>query len=468
MKKSKFLITAVAALTAMSMAACNSGSVPEGTTGAETTAAADGTTESTAADGTAESTAADGTAETEAVDPAIAELEKTEVPEMPELKDMGHIKLVDLSTITVETAPKQVVDEEMIDSQIDTLLSMHKDEVDEAAKEGDTVNIDYVGTVDGVEFDGGSATGYNLTLGSGTFIPGYEDQLIGAKKGEKVTVKVTFPEDYGKEDLQGKDAEFAVTVNTVSRTPELTDEWLKKHAEDLETEAKTVAEFRDEQKALLQAQVDYSYNEEVRSNALQQIVDKSEIGMSDAMKEYAEAYVIKSQIDSVAQYGFTLSKMLDMYGMSVDEFKEEMSSYAADYAAQRMIVATIADEQGIKATDELIDKLVSEYSTLSGQKINKVMLIEQFGGDAVKEEAVNNAVFQYIQDNVKVVEKEETAEETEAAAETEETEEETEEETKAGNDLQGEGGFKTKKVEEVYTAPADEETTEAESESAAK
>ena len=464
MKKSKFLITAVAALTAMSMAACNSGSVPEGTTGAETTAAADGTTESTAADGTAESTAADGTAETEAVDPAIAELEKTEVPEMPELKDMGHIKLVDLSTITVETAPKQVVDEEMIDSQIDTLLSMHKDEVDEAAKEGDTVNIDYVGTVDGVEFDGGSATGYNLTLGSGTFIPGYEDQLIGAKKGEKVTVKVTFPEDYGKEDLQGKDAEFAVTVNTVSRTPELTDEWLKKHAEDLETEAKTVAEFRDEQKALLQAQVDYSYNEEVRSNALQQIVDKSEIGMSDAMKEYAEAYVIKSQIDSVAQYGFTLSKMLDMYGMSVDEFKEEMSSYAADYAAQRMIVATIADEQGIKATDELIDKLVSEYSTLSGQKINKVMLIEQFGGDAVKEEAVNNAVFQYIQDNVKVVEKEETAEETEAAAETEETEEE----TKAGNDLQGEGGFKTKKVEEVYTAPADEEITEAESESAAK
>ena len=459
MKKSKFLITAVAALTAMSMAACNSGSVPEGTTGAETTAAADGTTESTAAD---------GTAETEAVDPAIAELEKTEVPEMPELKDMGHIKLVDLSTITVETAPKQVVDEEMIDSQIDTLLSMHKDEVDEAAKEGDTVNIDYVGTVDGVEFDGGSATGYNLTLGSGTFIPGYEDQLIGAKKGEKVTVKVTFPEDYGKEDLQGKDAEFAVTVNTVSRTPELTDEWLKKHAEDLETEARTVAEFRDEQKALLQAQIDYSYNEEVRSDALQQIVDKSEIGISDAMKEYAEAYVIKSQIDSAAQYGSTLSKMLDMYGMSVDEFKEEMSSYAADYAAQRMIVATIADEQGIKATDELIDKLVSEYSTLSGQKINKVMLIEQFGGDAVKEEAVNNAVFQYIQDNVKVVEKEETAEETEAAAETEETEEETEEETKAGNDLQGEGGFKTKKVEEVYTAPADEETTEAESESAAK
>ena len=455
MKKNKILITAVAALTAVSMAACNSNSTPEATTAAETTAAAG-------------ETATESTVAAESVDPEVEKLENTEVPEMPDVKDMGYIKMADLSTLTVETTPKQVVDDEMIDAQINSLLSSHKDEVDEAAKDGDTVNIDYVGTIDGVEFDGGSATGYNLTLGSGTFIPGYEDQLIGAKKGEKVIVKVTFPEDYGNADLQGKDAEFAVTVNTVSRTPELTDEWLKKHAEDLETEAKTVAEFRDEQKALLQAQVDYSYNSNVRTEALQQIVDNSEIGISDAMKDYAEAYVIKSEIDTASRYGYTLANMLDMYGMSVDEFKEEMAGFAADYAAQRIVVATIAEEQGIKASDELIDKLAEEISGISGQKVNKVMLIEQYGGDAVKEEAVNNAVLQYIQDNVKIVEKEETAEETEAATEAqEETEEETVEETKAGNDLQGEGGFKTKKVEEVYTAPADEET-EAESESAAK
>ena len=455
MKKNKILITAVVALTAVSMAACNSNSTPEATTAAETTAAAG-------------ETATESTVAAESVDPEVEKLENTEVPEMPDVKDMGYIKMADLSTLTVETTPKQVVDDEMIDAQINSLLSSHKDEVDEAAKDGDTVNIDYVGTIDGVEFDGGSATGYNLTLGSGTFIPGYEDQLIGAKKGEKVTVKVTFPEDYGNADLQGKDAEFAVTVNTVSRTPELTDEWLKKHAEDLETEAKTVAEFRDEQKALLQAQVDYSYNSNVRTEALQQIVDNSEIGMSDAMKDYAEAYVIKSEIDTASRYGYTLANMLDMYGMSVDEFKEEMAGFAADYASQRIVVATIAEEQGIKASDELIDKLAEEISGISGQKVNKVMLIEQYGGDAVKEEAVNNAVLQYIQDNVKIVEKEETAEETEAATEAqEETEEETVEETKAGNDLQGEGGFKTKKVEEVYTAPADEET-EAESESAAK
>ncbi len=446
MKKSKLIIAAAAALTVASMAACSSKKTAETTAAAETSVA-------TSSDATA--------AETEA-DPAVTELENTVVPDMPKFEDMGYIKMVDLSTITVEASPETVVDEEMIDTQIKTLISSYKQEVDEAAKEGDTVNIDFVGSVDGVEFDGGTGTGYDLTLGSGQFIDGFEDQLIGSKKGDKVTVNVTFPEDYGKEDLNGKAAVFEVTVNAVKRTPELTDEFLSKHAEDLETECKTVAEYREEQRALLQAQVDYSFDNSVQSDALQQIIDNSEIGMSDAMKEYAEAYVIKSEIDTAKQYGYGLSDMLQMYGMTVDEFKEEMSSFAADYASQRMVIAYIADEQGITATDELIDNLAKELNGLYGTKLNKVQLIERYGGDLVKEEAVSDAVLQYIQDNVKVVIKEETAD-TETSAAAEETEAETEaEETKATNDLQGEGGFKSKKVEEVYTSAAAEESEDAE------
>jgi len=451
MKKSKLIIAAAATLTVVSMAACSSKKT------AETTAAAEA--------GVA--TSSDVTAGAEA-DPAVTELENTVVPDMPKLEDMGYVKLVDLSTITVEASPKTVVDDDMIDTQIKTLISSYKDEVDEAAKEGDTVNIDFVGSVDGVEFDGGTGTGYDLTLGSGQFIDGFEDQLVGSKKGDKVTVNVTFPEDYGKEDLNGKAAVFEVTVNAVKRTPELTDEFLSEHAEDLETECKTVAEYRDEQRALLQAQVDYSFDNSVQSDALQQIIDNSEIGMSDAMKEYAEAYVIKSEIDTAKQYGYGLSDMLQMYGMTVDEFKEEMSSFAADYASQRMVIAYIADEQDITATDELIDNLAKELNGLYGTKLNKVQLIERYGGDLVKEEAVSDAVLQYIQDNVKVVIKEKT-EETETSAAAEESEAETEaEETKATNDLQGEGGFKTKKVEEVYTSAAAEENEAAETTAAAE
>ena len=447
MRKKKMVLAAVAVLTAASLAACGTGKTKDT---AETTAAAAATSSEVAAE-----------------DPAIAELENIVVPDMPKLKDMGYVKMGNLKDLTVEVAPKTVVDDSMIDAQINSLMSTYKDEVDEAAKSGDTVTIDFVGKVDGEEFQGGSSKNYELTLGSGQFIDGFEDQLIGSKKGDKVTVNVTFPENYGNEKLNGKPAVFEVTVNKVSRTAELTDEWLASHGEDLETEAKTVAEFREEQRALLQAQADYAFNSNVQSEALQQIVDKAEIGITTEMKDYAEAYVIRSEIDNASKYGYGLSDMLKMYGMTVDEFKEQMGDFASDYAKQRIVVATIAEEQEISATDELINKLADKLSGLYGRKLNKVQLIEQFGGDLVKEEAINDAVLEYIQNNVNVVEKEQSEiQETEA-----ETEEETEEETKEVNDLDGEGGYKTKSVKSVYEPESEstEAATEAsESESAAK
>ncbi|WP_051671684.1 trigger factor [Oribacterium sp. P6A1] len=447
MRKKKMVLAAAAVLTAASLAACGTGKTKDT---AETTAAAAATSSEVAAE-----------------DPAIAELENIVVPDMPKLKDMGYVKMGNLKDLTVEVAPKTVVDDSMIDAQINSLMSTYKDEVDEAAKSGDTVTIDFVGKVDGEEFQGGSSKNYELTLGSGQFIDGFEDQLIGSKKGDKVTVNVTFPENYGNEKLNGKPAVFEVTVNKVSRTAELTDEWLASHGEDLETEAKTVAEFREEQRALLQAQADYAFNSNVQSEALQQIVDKAEIGITTEMKDYAEAYVIRSEIDNASKYGYGLSDMLKMYGMTVDEFKEQMGDFASDYAKQRIVVATIAEEQGISATDELINKLADKLSGLYGRKLNKVQLIEQFGGDLVKEEAINDAVLEYIQNNVNVVEKEQSEiQETEA-----ETEEETEEETKEVNDLDGEGGYKTKSVKSVYEPESEstEAATEAsESESAAK
>ena len=274
--------------------------------------------------------------------------------------------------------------------------------------------------MNGEAFNGGSGTGYDLVLGSGSFIDGFEDQLIGAKKGEKLEVNVTFPESYpNNPDLAGKPAVFDVTVNKVSTMPELTDQWVKEHAEDMGSKASDVASFRVEQQALLQAQVDYQYNNTIQQDALQQIVDASEFTVSDAMQKYAEDYVISQEVSTAKQYGYGLADMLNMYGMSVDDFKEEISSYATDYAKQRMVVAAIANEQGIKSSDQLIDELAAELSGLAGKELNKIQLIEQYGGDSVKEEAVNKAVLDYVQTQVKVVETTETsAAATEAAAET--------------------------------------------------
>lgn len=407
MKKNRLILTAAVAVSVMALAACGSSNkTPEATT-----AAAEATEASASDTATASQLSAD--------DPEIQALEATEVPELPKFSDMGTVKLCDLTGITVETSPKLTVDEDMVNSQIDYLRKNYLTETEDAAKEGDTVNIDFVGKMNGEAFEGGSGTGYDLVLGSGSFIDGFEDQLIGAKKGEKLEVNVTFPESYpNNPDLAGKPAVFDVTVNKVSTMPELTDQWVKEHAEDMGSKASDVASFRVEQQALLQAQVDYQYNNTIQQDALQQIVDTSEITVSDTMQKYAEDYVISQEVSTAKQYGSSLADMLNMYGMSVDDFKEEISSYATDYAKQRMVVAAIANEQGIKSSDQLIDELAVELSGLAGKELNKIQLIEQYGGDAVKDEAVNKAVLDYVQTQVKVVETTETsAAATEAAAE---------------------------------------------------
>lgn len=410
MKKNRLILTAAVAVSVMALAACGSSNkTPEATT-----AAAEATEASASDTATASQLSAD--------DPEIQALEATEVPELPKFSDMGTVKLCDLTGITVETSPKLTVDEDMVNSQIDYLRKNYLTETEDAAKVGDTVNIDFVGKMDGEAFDGGSGTSYDLVLGSGSFIDGFEDQLIGAKKGEKLEVNVTFPESYpNNPDLAGKPAVFDVTVNKVSTMPELTDQWVKDNAEDMGSKASDVASFRVEQQALLQAQVDYQYNNTIQQDALQQIVDTSEITVSDEMQKYAEDYVISQEVSTAKQYGYGLADMLNMYGMSVDDFKTEIAGYATDYAKQRMVVAAIANEQGIKYSDTLIDELAAELSGLAGKEMNKIQLIEQYGGDSVKEEAVNKAVLDYVQTQVKVVETTETSAAATEAAEAETT-----------------------------------------------
>ena len=153
------------------------------------------------------------------------------------------LTLADYANISVPADEVAATDEE-VDADIQSTLESHKEASTDAAleiKDGDEVNIDYVGTIDGVEFDGGNSNGegYDLTIGSGSFIDDFEQQLIGHKPGENVSVEVTFPDDYDGEDVAGKDAVFAVTINSISVTPELTDAFV---AENITEEGVTTAE----------------------------------------------------------------------------------------------------------------------------------------------------------------------------------------------------------------------------------
>ena len=401
--KKNYMLALAAGLMTLSLAACGQKAADNKETtaaAAETTAAGEAETSSTDTTATASEISSD--------DPEVQKLEAMTVPTEPMLKDMGTVKLPDLTTIMVETTKKLTVDDAMVDSQINYLLQQFMTETDEAAKSGDTVNIDYIGTIDGEAFDGGTATGYDLSLGSGTFIDGFEDQLIGHKKGDKVTVKVTFPSDYSNTDLAGKDAEFDVTINSVKTTPELTEQWLKDNASAIGTSATTIDEFRSEQKGLLEAQINYQYDSNVHQSALEQIVDKSEFSISDEMNDYAYAYVVQQEIQQYQQYGYDLAGAMNVLGISVSDFETEMKSYAEDFAKQKLVMKTIAEEQNISATSEMLDALAEKISGLSGTKTNRIQLIEKYGGDAVKEEAVNDAVFDYIVSQIKVVETETT------------------------------------------------------------
>lgn len=335
--------------------------------------------------------------------PEIKELENMKVPDEPKLSEMGKITLPDLKTITVTVAPVENVTQDEVDAVIKQALAEDLVTVQEASKEGDTVNIDYSGSIDGVKFDGGTAEKQDLKLGSGRFIPGFEDQLIGKKAGEKITVKVTFPEQYGNADLAGKAAEFAVTVNEVKREPELTDEWVKNYEG---TKAQTVAAYREEIRKRLETQKQYRYHSDIQDQALQEIFDQAKVEPSEKLMEYAKAYYLHARLNEYKQYGMGAAEVINMSGMTVEEFKENAYANADAYAKQLFIMRKLADAQNVRVTDALIDKLAAAESSLTGEETNRIKLIEQYGKELVEEASIRFAIMENVEKEVQVKEEE--------------------------------------------------------------
>ena len=331
--------------------------------------------------------------------PEIKELEALKVPAEPKLSEMGKITLPDLKGITATVDPLETVTTEEVDQAIQKTLEQNQTVVKDAYKEGDTVNIDYSGTINGEKFDGGTAEKQDLKLGSGDFIPGFEDQLIGKKAGDEVTVKVTFPESYGNTELAGKDAEFAVKIHEVKRVATLTDEWVKNYEG---TTAETVESYRDQVREQLQARKDFNYHSNIQDQALQQISEQAKIEPSEKLMEYAKAYLLDATLSQMKSYGMSVADIINMSGKTVAEYKEDAYARAEDYAKQLFLMRKLAADQGIKATDALLDELAEAESELTGVKTNRIKLIEQYGKELVEEAAIRNAVMEYVETQIKV------------------------------------------------------------------
>ena len=267
-------------------------------------------------------------------------------------------------------------------------------QVDRAAEKGDTVNIDYVGTVDGVEFDGGKADKYDLKLGGGAFIPGFEDGLVGAKKGEVRDVNVTFPEEYHAENLKGKAAVFKVTVNEVSteEVPELNDEFVKEHYND---KYDGVDAYKaDVRKNLEAAAADRQRSERIDA-AMNAIAEASECEIPHKII-HAEIDRLYHEFEhQLSHYGISAEDYLKYNKSSIEQFRTERHDQAERNVKMRQIMRAIIDAEKIEATDADVEAKFADESV----KARYENAAKAHGGDAAeyaKSDIVTDKFFDFI------------------------------------------------------------------------
>ena len=326
-----------------------------------------------------------------------------------------------------------VVTDEYLDSYIDYVLqsNMVKTEItDRPVEEGDIVNIDYEGKIDGVAFDGGTAQGYDLTIGSGAFIDGFEDGLIGAQSGETLDVNVTFPEDYPGEEVAGKDAVFTVTVNSISveSLPELTDEFVQ----GLDVGVNTVEEYRQYAYDLLMEEEQNTHDSNAEVAILEAVMANSEL--QDPPEDMTNRYysrMIDNMTYYASMYGYDLETFLSIQGTSEDAIRE-----SSVQAGQEIItMQAIAEAEGLSVTDEELDaEIESNAGSLGYDDVEEYRASldvegyrEYMMSEKVLDFLLENAVVTDVEPETEAAEAEttETAE-TESAAETQTAEAETE------------------------------------------
>ena len=249
-----------------------------------------------------------------------------------------------------------------VQAEIERMLDRNAKKVeitDRAAANGDIVTIDFVGTVDGVKFDGGEAEGYDLTLGSGAFIPGFEDQVVGMNIGETKDVNVTFPENYQAENLKGKAAVFAVTLHKIQakELPELTDEFVKEATGD-----ETVAAYKEKTAARLQKDLDRRATDATENSILNAIAANTEVEIPQAM--------IEREIDSLVQrfeyqlmyQGLKLADYLDFLKVTEADYRSNYQSQAEANVKNQLIISHIIEAEKIEATEEEVDAKIAEQA----------------------------------------------------------------------------------------------------------
>ncbi|WP_286316992.1 trigger factor [Romboutsia ilealis] len=280
--------------------------------------------------------------------------------------ELGAYKGIEISKVD------NTVSEDEVEASLNEMLNKNARLTSvegKALENGDTAIIDFEGFENGVAFDGGKGENYSLVIGSNTFIPGFEDQLVGKKAGEEVEVNVTFPETYHAENLAGKPVVFNVKINDVKvkEVPVLNDEFAKDT-----TEFDTLAELRADVKAKLEEQAKNAADAEMRNALVEKVSANTELEVPEVMVQHQIDNMLMELNYQLQYQGLNLQQLLEMTGRGLDELREERRADAERLVKSSLILEAIAEKENVEANDADIDAELEKMAAMYNMEVEKI------------------------------------------------------------------------------------------------
>ena len=315
------------------------------------------------------------------------------------------------------------IDVEVTDADVDAEINKEREKnarnitvEDRPVKDGDITTLDFEGFVDGVAFEGGKGENYPLTIGSGAFIPGFEEQLVGAEIGKEVEVKVTFPEDYQAENLKGKDAVFKCTVKEIKekQLPELDDEFAGEVSE-----FDTLAEYKEDVKTTLTLKKERDAKNAKENAAVDAAVAVSEMEIPEAMLETQQKQMLDEFAQRISMQGLSMQQYFQFTGSNYQQMFEQVKPQAEERIKARLVLEAIAKAENLEATEEEYEKELQNMAEIYQMEVDKVreLMGEKEKKNIMQDLAVKKAA-EFVADNAKETKpKKEKAEKAEKAAE---------------------------------------------------
>ena len=310
-----------------------------------------------------------------------------------------EVELGEYAGLTV-TKEAKTVNEDDVDAEVKRMQDRNGRLLtrEGAAENGDTVDIDFEGFVDGKAFEGGKAEHYSLVLGSGSFIPGFEDQVVGHSAGEEFDVNVKFPEEYGAAELAGKDATFKIKLHEVKykELPALDDDFAK----DV-SEYDTLDELKDSIRNNIKTNLDKQAEQKVENDLMDQVITNMKADIPDAMVDSRIDELVQDFEYRISQQGLKLADYLKYMGMNIEQFRAQFKEQADKQVKMRLAMEAIVAKEGITASDEEFEEEVKRIADAYKMEADKVKSIVDAA--AVKADLAINKAIDFVKEKANVV-----------------------------------------------------------------